>query len=323
MKIDFETHIIPKEYIKKLEKRSVVPRIERDDRGRMYMAYWENVRYPITEELYDPDVKIRDMETAGVNAQVLSLPITGADWLDSRQGSELARLYNNSVAEMIRDYPGRFVGSAALPLQDVKQAVIELQRAVDELGFKAVTVYSNVAQKPVASERFYPLYEMIEKLDIPILLHPTVPVMGRALKDYKLLPAIGFPMDTTIAIMTMIMSGLLDKYPHLNFVLPHLGGVFPFLMARIDKESCKIPGWGTSRLPSNYLKRVYVDTVSLHQPAMLCAYTSMGVERIVFGSDYPYWDIPSCVKSVEELPIPENEKQKIFCDTPKQLLKMA
>jgi len=323
MKIDFQTHVVPPTYIKEMSNRKKIPLVKSDD-SKSFMFYAEGAGYPITRELRDLEKRIEDMNEAGVDMQCLSLGVPGTDTLEPELGLSLARKVNDEIAGMVDEYPDRFIGLANLPLQNIDGAVEELGRAVNELGMKGVMIYSNVNGKPLDSPEFIKFYEKAAKLDIPIFIHPTIPVMADSLKGYQLIPVVGFLFDTTTAMLRIIFSGVLDKYPKLNFILPHNGSTLPFLIGRIDYESGRLPG-GRGLLqkpPSEYIKKIYIDTVTLHIPALQCAYETIGVDKFVFGSDYPYWDMPSAVKSIENWDIPGEEKQKIYSENAIKLLKL-
>jgi len=323
MKIDFQTHVIPPEYVKELSKRKVFP-YAKSEGPKSFVFYAEGAGYPIIKEMYDLEKRIEDMDAAGVDIQCLSLGVPGTDPLDPELGLSLSRKVNDEIARMVEKYPDRFVGLANLPLQNIDGAIDELNRAINDLGMKGVMIYSNVAGKPLDSPELWKFYEKSAKLKIPIFIHPTLPVMADALKGYQLIPVVGFLFDTTTAMLRIIFNGVLEKYPSLTFVLPHMGSTIPYLLGRIDYESGRLPGGrgSISKPPSEYFKSVYVDTVTLHIPAMKCAYETIGIDRIVFGSDYPYWDVPTQIKSIEDWDIPEDEKRKIYSENAIKILRL-
>jgi len=268
--------------------------------------------------------RIEDMDACGIDMQCLSLGIPGTDRVEPDLGISLAKMVNDEISRIVNKYPDRFVGFATLPLQDIDGALEELDRAINDLGLKGVMIYSNVAGKPLDSPEFWPFYEKSAKLKIPIFIHPTLPVMANVTKEYQLTPVIGFLFDTTLAMLRIIFGGVLEKFPSLTFVLAHLGSTIPYVLTRIDFESGLFPGsWvNISKPPSEYFRSVYVDTVSLHEPALKCAYETIGIERFVFGTDYPFWDIPSGVNSIEKWEISEDEKNKIFSENAIKILRL-
>jgi len=321
MKIDFQTHVAPHEYVKELSKRKSLPYVKTEG-PNSFLLYAENAGYPITKEMYDLEKRLDDMDAAGVDMQCLSLGVPGTDPFESELGLSLSRKVNNGIAEIVNKYPDRFVGLANLPLQNIDGAIDELGRAVNDLGMRGVMIYSNVAGKPLDSPELWKFYEKAAKLKIPIFIHPTLPVMAEFLKGYQLIPVVGFLFDTTTAMLRIIFNGVLEKYPKLTFVLPHMGSTIPYLIGRIDYESGRLPGGRGSipKAPSEYFKSVYVDTVTLHIPAMQCAYETIGIDRIVFGSDYPFWEVPPQIKDIENWSISRDEKEKIYSENARRIL---
>ena len=324
MKIDVHNHFFPIKYVKELEKRKQSPTVERDHLGRTLIHYAGD--YNIVEEAHtDPEVRLKEMDRCGIDMQALSLTTPGIDCMDPvSQGIALAKLVNDAFSAIVNKYPERFAAFAALPMLDVSSAVSELERAVTTLGLSGATAFSNVAGKLLDSREFWPLYEKASKLDVPLFIHPTTPVFGSAFDDYRLVPLLGFTFDTTLAITRMVFSGVFEEYPNLKVILAHAGGTIPYLAERIDNGYRAYPECKNhiTKLPSEYLKLTYLDTVSFHPPALKCAYEFAGSDHLCLGSDFPHQigDLKRAVTSLEELDLPE--KEKIFGETAARLLKL-
>ena len=186
----------------------------------------------------------------------------------------------------------------------VGDRVKELQRCVNELDMAMVEIFSNVAGEPLDSERFLPFYKEIAHLNIPILVHPGRPVMMGHLREYGLAGAVGYLFDTTLAILRMVYSGLFDNLPDLKVIVPHTGSTIPYLVGRIDHQYQLLDAnqRKLQHLPSEYLKKVYVDTAqSFYKPATECAFDFTSHDRILFGSDYPFVDLKQSVAIVKSL----------------------
>jgi aminocarboxymuconate-semialdehyde decarboxylase len=147
------------------------------------------------------------------------------------------------------------------------------------------------------------------------------------MNDYRLAPMIGFEMDLCLATVRIVMGGILKDFPNLKFIISHLGGAVPYLTERIENcfrayPECKV---NIQDSPRNYLKKIYIDTVSFHPPALMCAYAFPGPERLIMGSDYPHviGDIERAVSSIQDLDIPEADKQLIFSGNLKRLIKLS
>jgi predicted TIM-barrel fold metal-dependent hydrolase len=177
------------------------------------------------------------MDEAGIDVSVLSINIPGPELLTPDLGVEGARVCNDYLHELCGRYPGRFVGLAALPLQDIESALEEFDRAVQKLHMRGVLLPSHVGGKPVDSPGLAPLFARAERERIPLVLHPTVPTWGEVLKDYSMIPMMGLMVETSIAMLRLILSGLLERYPGLILVHPHCGGILPYLMPRIEEQT--------------------------------------------------------------------------------------
>jgi len=322
LKIDLQTHYCPIEYFKCMVGRRGYPTVEQDAQGRMFMHYGKGARYPVIDPMFNVERRIRDMDEAGVDVHVISLNIPGAERVEPELGVKLARLANDKFAELVNKHPERFAGFATLPLQVPDLALEELRRAVDDLGLKGLTLYSNVNGKPLDAKEFWPIYSECAKREIPIFIHPTYPANTTNMSDYCLIPVVGFLFDTTLATLRLIQAGVLERFPNLKVILAHLGSTIPYLIGRIDYESGRLPGCNDriSEMPSAYFRRIYIDTVSLHTPALLSALDFPGIERIVYGSDYPFWDQRRVISSIESLDIPQKSKEKIFSQNARTLL---
>lgn len=177
------------------------------------------------------------------------------------------------------------------------------------------------------SLEFRPFFSRVDELNIPILIHPMTPAGNDSMNDYRLAPMIGFEMDLCLATIRIIMSGILRDYPSLKFIISHLGGAIPYLIERIENcfrayPECKV---NIQDSPKTYLKKLYLDTVSFHKPALMCAYAFHGPKHLVLGSDYPHviGDIKRSVSSIEDLDIPDEQKEWIFSGNLRKLLRIS
>ncbi len=302
--------------------RTEYPRVEQDPNGNIFVHYGTNAVYRVSENMFNVEQRIKEMDRARVDFHVITLNIPGVDRLEPESGIKLSRLVNDDFAKLANRYPERFVAFATLPLQVPDLALDELRRAIDDLGLKGLMLYSNVNGKPLDAPEFYPIYAECSKKGIPIFLHPTYPANNANLMDYCLIPVVGFLFETTIAILRLIQGGILEKYPNLKIVMGHLGATVPYLMGRIDYESNRLPGCNVkiSKLPSYYFKQIYIDTVSAHKPAMAAALSFPGIERIVFGSDFPFWPAEETLALIESLDISSDQKEQIFSGNARNVL---
>jgi aminocarboxymuconate-semialdehyde decarboxylase len=216
----------------------------------------------------------------------------------------------------VKKYPDDFVAVATLPLQVPDEALKELERAVKKLGLRGVEIGSHVGKRELGDEAFWPIYGAIEKMNVPILIHPHQVAGLDRLRDFYLSNLIGNPLDTTIAAARLIFSGTLAKYPRLKIILAHGGGQFPYIIGRMEHgyEVRPEPKEKVKRPPMAFLKNFYFDTIT-HNPQALRYLISMaGSDHVLLGSDYPYdMGDQDPVNTVSKLPrIKKEDRMKIM-----------
>jgi len=324
MKIDFHNHFYPTEYFKKLEEWGRRYEFTHDAIG-LKIVKEKGARFlGITPQMEDPEKRIADMDRIGIDIQVLTLSTPNVYFSTRKRNLYLAQMTNDYYANLCQKYTKRFIAFASVPLKDPEDAIQELHRSVNDLGMKGIVLGTNIDGKHLHLKEFWPFYEEVNRLDLPIFLHPMVPAHPETMADIPI-SLIGFVMDTTFTVAKMVYYGLFEKYSNLTLILPHLGGTLPFLFERLDNGYRAFPDFKKtiSKLPSEYLKRFYYDTVSFHKPALMCCYQSVGADHMVLGSDYPHviGDMSRSVSTIEELDIPKEDKEKIFGENGKKILK--
>ena len=325
MNIDFHAHVYPEDYLKRLEASTGDVRIETDNKGEKWILSMGAKAGPITPDFFDIDVRVDRITETRVDMQILSSPHPGVDRFSPEESAEMSRVINNGIAKAVRQYPKRFQGIAMLPLIDTRLALRELDRAILELGLKGMCMLTNVAGKTSDSDFLLPVYERAQQLGVPIFIHPTTPLGAQVMQEWRLAIILGFEFDIVLSATRLAYAGVLDRFPELRFVISHLGAGIPFLAGRIDRgyhdPTCGIK---TKKPTSEYLRELYCDTVSFYQPALAMAYEFYGASRMVLGSDFPLiiGDLPAAVPSIEAMPIPNREKEKILGENVKQLLKL-
>lgn len=332
-KIDFEAHFYTREYLQALSKNLGYPRFAYDDKNEKSgkLSYFADLVQPFSEALLGSllntgEERLKVMDSLGVDVQILSLSAPGVEQMASPVGIALAKKTNDALYEIIRRYPGRFMGYAALSPKDPEAAADELERAVKDLKFVGWNTHSNYGDSYLDEKRYWPILERAESLGVPIYIHPTVPAIPQA-RAYGFALAgapFGFGMETALCMMRLIFSGAFDRFPRLKVILGHLGEVLPFLMKRIDWAYLRPfpPAFRTlPKSPSEYLKKnVFVTTSgNYYKPAFMCTLEAFGIDKILLGTDYPYDDPRECHEFVGTLPLSEGDKERIFFQNAQQL----
>ena len=224
----------------------------------------------------DTDERLEAMDKMGIDMQVLTSTSPGVAREEASRGVRLARVINDGLAETVEDHPSRFAALGVLPLQDPDEAIIELA-ILGECGLPGVSIPSNVAGRPLDSPEFHPVFEEAERLGLFVFIHPTSPLNTVAMADNRLITLLGYGVDTSLAVLRIMFSGLLDQLPSLRLGASHLGGVYPFLHGRLDQGYAKYPEIsGLGRPPSEYLRGVYVDSCGYSSRTIRYAVESLG-----------------------------------------------
>jgi len=323
-RVDCQSHVFPQAYAELLCENRTWVRTTRKGDGYL-VAYGEIQTFQLDLASYDPAAKLRAMDAAGIDVAVLTVNIPGPELLTPELGVRGARICNDYLAELCARYPGRFVGLATLPLQDMPAAMAEYERAIRRLDLRGIFLFSHIAGRPLDAPEFAPLYAAAERDRIPLVLHPTVPAWADPIKAYAMIPMVGLMVDTSFAMLRLILSGTLERHPELLIVHPHCGGVLPYLMPRIEEQT-EVKGRGREHIrkpPGEYYRNVYLDIVSPSALAMEFAYRSSRPDRLLFGSDHPWVSIEAILEHFRRLDLPESERAMILSENPCRLFRIA
>jgi aminocarboxymuconate-semialdehyde decarboxylase len=294
-----------------------VPHVVRDAAGRLYHLFDGQAYGPIPAQIYDTEKRIKDMKDEGVDLQILSaVPFTFFYSMNLGPSLALAQAQNDEISKLVDVYPEKFAGLATVPLQDISAAVEELDRAVKDLGMKGVEIGTHVGDQNLDWFELWPFYEKVQELDVPILVHPESPAGSERMRKYYLANFIGFPMETSLAASSIILGGVLERFERLKFCFVHGGGYIPYQRGRLEHgyQVRSEPKAEISKPPSEYVKLLYFDTTTHYEPALEYLAATVGSERVIMGSDYPY-DMadPHPVSSVRRLKsLSQDDKAKIL-----------
>lgn len=256
------------------------------------------------------DLRLADMDANGVDVQVLSYATPGLEVIeDPAEAVAVARRVNDHLAKAVAAHPKRFAGFAVLPLQDPKAAVVELRRAVKELGLKGVLYNDHVRGHYLDEPQFRPVWAELERLGVTLYLHPAVVPADnwRVFDGYPVLvgPSWGWTATTGAHALRLIYGGVFDEFPRASVMLGHMGELLPFQMARLDSRYGQVPPERrVQHLPSYYLRNnVYVTTSGvMSHAALLGAVHAVGVDRVLFSIDYPFESSAAAVEFLRSAP---------------------
>ena len=324
MKFDLHTHFYTKEFFQTIRDLPSEFSFGTSPSGQTIITYRGARFFGVTPAMTDVSKRIEDMDRVGIDVEVVSLSTPNVFFADAEHQPAVARMINDSYAELIARHPTRFKGFASIPMDAPDAALAELHRAIDDLKLNGVILLSNIAGKPLTSPEYRPFFAEANRMKLCIFLHPMLPAQSDAFREYVLGPIIGFPFDTSLAVARMCYDGLLAEFPDIRWIIGHLGGAVPYLMERMDNGFRDFPECRTKidQLPSFYLKRLYYDTVAFSPHTLTMVRNMVGADHMVMGSDYPHLlgSIDRAVSSIEGLDIRDEEKQRIFSGTALSIL---
>ncbi len=317
-RIDCQSHLYVPELLALMEKRQGSPRAYRQG-ADLYVVVNEWVRRVLPKHT-DVDAKLTDMDQAGIRTTMLSINDPGPE-LFGADGPRVARLVHDFIAGLMRSHPSRFVGLATLPLQDMDASLAELDRCMNKLGFRGVLLYSNLDGSWPDEPQFRLLFQRAAEMGVPILLHPAYPTTYKETNGYEMAPTLGLMFDTSIALTRIILAGMLDQYPKLKLVCPHVGGTVPYLIGRMDHQTqvLKRGAKNIKKPPSEYLRQIWLDAVSPLPQAIHYGCDFVGIDRMLYSSDHPWVDPKLIVSCVEQMKLPADDERKIFAGNAQKL----
>jgi predicted TIM-barrel fold metal-dependent hydrolase len=288
--VDVHTHYLPAALIGALERREELPKISPGPEGRL-IHYGEGNIHPLQENMADLELRLREMDEQGIDLAVISVNVPGCDWFPPADGEAVAREANDELAGVVRAHPDRLAALATLPMQNPEAAASELERT-HGMGFPGAMVYSNAAGRPLDEPDLRVVFDTAAHLGVPIYIHPTFPLTAATVDAYALIPTLGFLFDTTTAALRLVLGGLYERHPHFKLVLAHVASLIPYIIGRIDYEAERhANGLGAiSVRPSEHLRLLYTDAVCVWPPTLNMVTDFLGPERVMFGTDYPFWE---------------------------------
>ena len=337
-KIDIFPHIFPKAFFDTMV--DVIP-------NKAAVRRWLNI--PV---LYDLDARLKLMEEFGPDyQQILTLSMPAIEYMAPPDKSpDLARLANDGMAEIVAKHPKRFPAFAAsLPMNNVKAALAEIERAIEKLDARGIQIMTNVNGRPLDDPEFAPIFQKLHDYDLPIWMHPTRP---QKFADYPVETGskfdiwwcFGWPYETSAAMARMVFSGFFDRWPNLKIITHHLGAMVPFLEARVDlgfeqlgsREGAQ-PEYEQiiadmkkkGHRPVDYFRMFFGDTaINGSKAGTRCGIEFFGTDHVLFGTDCPFDPqggplfIRDIIKVLDTLELDETDRRKIYEMNARRLLKL-
>jgi aminocarboxymuconate-semialdehyde decarboxylase len=287
--IDLHVHYYTNSYLAAVENAPTTTVYRRQTDGRYVCSWRGGVALTVPQPHPGVAERLEMMDQTGISIQVLSLPSPSTYFLPPDAAEDLSRRVNEDFAEICRDHPGRFKALAALPLHDTGRALAVLEEALDDLGMSGVMILTNVVGAPLDDPGLDAFWEEADERRLLVYVHPTVPEASH-LDEYALAIGVGFLQDSTLTLARLTYAGIFERYPQIRWVFSHLGGTVPFMLPRLDNYHRQFPECREKapRPPSEYIRSLTFDTATTHRPAIRCAVETIGLDRLVFGSDYPH-----------------------------------
>ncbi len=320
MKVDVQVHVFPKAYGEFFVEHATSPKSMRVE-NRFIFDFDGYQTLVMADPVYDPKAVIAAMDKAKVDLSLITCNVPDPGMLSDEYAAAAARLANDEVAELIKSYPDRFAGIAFLPWTVPVEALQELER-IYAMGFKSVMLFSHNGPMQVDDKALLPIYKKIEQLQIPITIHPSIPLWSHAMGDYGMVSAVGLPMDTSLALIRLVKSGILEQFPNMQVVMPHAGGVVPYLDGRLSY----VPPMARGAMPANtksvpeHMQKgnIYFDTSNVSPHVLNYAKSYLGTEKLMFGSDYPFVE-PNVLSDLVEQVFTKDEQETIFWKTANEI----
>ena len=318
-----------------LEEHFAIDETISDSAGFLDDRVWPELK----ENLLDfREKRIGIMDQYNIQMMILSLNAPAIQAIhEPKRAIEISLRSNDILAEEVNRLPDRFAGLAALPMQSPEVAIEELERCVKDLGFIGILVngFSQIGDPESAIYLDLPQYrdfwKKVEELDVPFYLHPRNPLPSDARiydgHPWLLGPTWAFGQETAVHALRLMCSGLFDDFPNLKIILGHMGEGLPFNLWRVDNRNAWVnepPSYPAKKTISHYFQENFYITTSgnFSTPALLTTMLEVGVDRILFSTDYPFEAVSHAANWFDGLDISENDMKKIGRENSKMLFKL-
>ncbi len=257
-----------------------------------------------------PEERLQLMDRSGVDVTTIEYQIVWQHYLETEHPPqirvEIARFVNDRLAEVAQKYSDRYFMMADIPLLNLAAAAEEVERC-HKLGAKGICLNTSAYGRPLTDPKFDPFWAQVDRFELPVFLHPlSLLAPERISGQIEYHAVVGYPFDTTIAAVDFLTTGFFDKYPRVNIMLCHCGGALPFIRKRLDPvgdENTKL---------SSQINKFFYDTAMCFPRQIKFTIGEVGLNRICFGTDYPYYGFSEGIEVIESLNLIDDDKEKIF-----------
>lgn len=270
----------------------------------------------IEENCWNENLRITDYEKFHTQVQVVcTIPVLFSYWANTHDCVELSKFLNDHIADLVARYPKNYIGLATIPMQDADAAIQELERA-KSIGHVGIQIGSNINDKNLSEDEFFPIFEACERLGMAVMIHPWQMMGFDSMKKYWLPWLVGMPAETSRAACSLVFGGVLERLPNLRVCFSHAGGSFLPTLGRIEHGfNCRpdLVAIDNPINPREYVGKFWVDCITHDIDALKYILNLQGSKRVCLGSDYPFplGDL-EIGKFIEDSDLPKEVQQNIF-----------
>ena len=293
LKIDIHTHILPKNWPNLKERYGYggFVQLEHCSGCSRMLIDGEHFR-DVTKNCWDPHTRIEECDKYEVDVQVLStVPVMFSYWAKSKDTADLSMILNDHIADLVTEFPKKFIGLGTLPMQDADLSIKELTRLKEIKGIAGVQIGSHINGWNLDDPRIFPILEAAQDLDLSVFVHPWQMLGSDRMNLYWLPWLVGMPAETALSICSLIFGGVFEKLPKLRIAFAHGGGAFPSIIGRLEhgyNVRPDIVATHNKHNPRDYIGKFYLDSL-VHEPSVLQYMIDLfGADCIALGSDYPF-----------------------------------
>ncbi|MDL2279587.1 amidohydrolase family protein [Desulfovibrio sp. OttesenSCG-928-G11] len=328
--VDFESHYIDSEIYEYMRKRTEAPYYDEKSSTIASFGDCPEMKFKANvDNLLDVgEGRIKHMDGAGIDIMLISSTVPLEVSFSQEEATKRMTGVNDRLAQTVAKNPSRFKAMASISPHDPKKAAAEIKRCATELGMAGWHMHSHfLGDQYPDHPNYLPLWQAVADLEFPVYLHPTAATFP-AMSGYGFAmvgSAFGFAIDATICLVRLIYSGLFEKFPNIKIVTGHMGEAIPYLIQRMDAQLATKGGWSLPKLPGEYLRKnvMFSTSGSFSKEVFSCMKSLVGIDRIVFASDWAYEDLPACTEFIDSLGLSAEEAAMLYSGNAARELRIA